>query len=91
MMVDLNEDVTSTHITQFFQSLRLCKAIINKHKNKILKSTWNRGSVPIDGIFVSNFINPTTSGYAAFSNFPSDHRVLWIDLNITNLFGSKIP
>ena len=90
-MVDLNEDITSTHTTQMFQLLGLHELIINKHKNKTLQPTWNRGFIPIDGIFISKSLKPTASGYTSLSYFPSDHMALWTDLNITNVFGSKIP
>ena len=76
MMVDLNEVVTATPITQMFQSLGLHKAIVKKHKNKILQPTWSRGSVLIDEIFISKSLKPTASGYISFNSFPSDHRAL---------------
>jgi len=50
-------------------------------------NTHNRGSTPIDGIFVpSNFIPAIYSGYLVFGEgIPSNHRAVWVDILIETL------
>jgi len=57
-----------------------------------LPNTCKRGSAPIDGMFVTEGLRPSAMGYFSFDEFPSsDHRVLWLDFDNTELFGNRIP
>ena len=50
--------------------------------------THNRGSRPIDAIYGSDTFAPFKSGYLPFGSAPGDHRPLWIDLPLLQLFGT---
>ena len=54
-------------------------------------ATQHRGTYPIDGIFISNTIQPQRRGFLPFGEFPSDHRAIWVDISFDNVFGHKIP
>jgi hypothetical protein len=63
--------------------------IIKQHVNSP-PNTYADRSVPIDGIFATEGINPVFSGYGAFSDgIYSDHRLLWVDIDETLLLGTK--
>ena len=55
---------------------------------KIGPPTYNRGSVPIDGLFVSRTLRGLKCGY---DGFVWDHRLLWIELPLTIAFGHDVP
>ena len=61
IMGSFNEDVTSPVITCMFSSLVVYDVIIVRHPYSPLQLTWNRGSVPIDRIFISRSIHPTVT------------------------------
>jgi len=50
-------------------------------------NTHNRGSAPIDGIFMPAQLIPNIrSGYLAFGEgIPSDHRLIWVDIPVAAL------
>ena len=75
--MDANEHVGETNISDIFRAIGLTEAILDRHKNKAsTQPTYQRGSEPIDGIFVSANIEVEASGYLPFGDAPSDHRVI---------------
>ena len=70
---DFNEDVSviGTDIVQLASSLGLREALIEKYGTA--PNTHDRGSLPIDGIFVSVGIQILQGGYTTFEESPSDH------------------
>jgi endonuclease/exonuclease/phosphatase family metal-dependent hydrolase len=82
MMVDLNDDVMSSQVANTLRRLGLHEIVSKTHGN--ITNTHQRGSRPIDGIFVSGEICATACGYI---ESPSDHLALWLDVELDTLFG----
>ncbi len=93
IMGDFNEPVNGNHIHQFFSNLNLREGIHQHHPTLIPPNTFQGGSNPIDGIFISDGIILTKAGYSATDwGTQTDHRLLWIEIDTTNLFHhSDIP
>jgi hypothetical protein len=92
--MDANEDVRTGDINALFEGLGLREAILDKHKDKSPPATQNRNTKrqPIDGIWVSACISISAGGYLAFGDAcPSDHRMLWIEIQYSIAFGQKSP
>ena len=89
LLMDANENVSAGTIKMWAQELHLREVISTHHGEK--EPTYNRGSKPIDGIFTSASITPIRSGYLPFGAFPSDHRLLYMDILYDNAFGYKMP
>jgi hypothetical protein len=88
---DFNEDIRSGRITSFFNEFRMSELILKQHGQNA-PNTYINGVVPIDGIFATEGIQPIYSGYTAFSwGMYSDHRLIWVDLDMTHILGSKAP
>ena len=49
--------------------------------------TFQRGSIPIDNIFVSPSISASRAGMLEFGNGPGDHRALFLDVCQESLIG----
>jgi len=81
ILTDFNEDVQLPWIRQFFANINLIEAILTITRSP-RTATYNRGTMPIDGIYVSPDLLPLIQGgYLAFdAGIPSDHRALWIDI-----------
>ncbi len=81
ILTDFNEDVRSPWIQKYFAELNLIEALTAMTAPPPT-ATYNRGSNPIDGIYLSPDLLPSiTGGYLAFETIlPSDHRALWIDV-----------
>ena len=87
LMIDLNEDVTKQQVKDTFENMGLKEAITDKHTHSGYVPTYQRGSNPIDGIYVSPTLQISTGGYFPFGAFPSDHRFLWVKIDFTSCFG----
>jgi exonuclease III len=91
VMGDFNEDVRSHFISRFFDSLGMHESIIGKHGENA-PNTFYQGTVPIDGIFMTKNLIATRSGYTQTSwGMPSDHRLLWIDIRLSDMLGEHAP
>jgi len=77
---DMNDDVRSQPIQQKMRLCGLVEGPTMHHSHP--PATHNRGSLPIDGIFLPNaLIDHCESGYLDFGEaIPSDHRAIWIDI-----------
>ena len=88
--IDANEDVRIGATAEFFQTLGMREAILDKHSQSSPPATHNRNNQrqPIDGLFVTPGLQAVAAGYSAFGDgCPSDHRVLWADFTYTDAFG----
>lgn len=67
--------------------------VLFKHHSQghSIPPTYHRGSKPINGIFASSTIQITAGGYLPFGTFPSDHRLLWVDMDCDVAFGYNMP
>ena len=86
IMADMNDDVRYNPILETTTCLGMKEAITTQH-GTAGPNTHNRGSTPIDGIFLpENLLQNLQSGYLAFGEgIPSDHRLLWVDIPIAAL------
>ena len=88
VMGDLNEDVRHQEV-EVWKELGLVEVVSSRYRDP--PPTFNQTkklSRPIDGIWVSAGLEIRKSGYLAFEEgCPSDHRMIWVDLNFEELFG----
>ena len=90
LLMDCNEDVRSTHFTDWLAAHQLIDCVLSKHGQEDAPPTYNRGSLPIDGIFLSSTLQVLKCGYLPFGSFPSDHRAVWADITYESAFGASI-
>ena len=65
--MDNNEHVQSPTMLTFLDSLGLKEAITDRHAQTLgYAPTYQEGRDPIDGIFISEELLPSASGYLAF-------------------------
>jgi hypothetical protein len=89
LMIDANEDIRN--FQRAFQPIGLREALLHRHGQNA-PATFNGGSDPIDGIFVSPSIEILLGGYFEFGFCPhTDHRGLWIDIHYNMAFGHVMP
>ena len=88
LMMDANEDINNLSFQQNLSKLQLREIIHESHSYLKTWPTFHRGSKPIDGIFATPHIKSVASGYCPFSYTPSDHRMLWLDIEYDNSFGT---
>ena len=93
-MMDSNEDVRSDTIQKFLDEVGM-KEIILDHHGLDAPGTYIDGTLPIDEIFTSCLMNAVHAGYTSFEDGVqgqrTDHRCLWMDLDINKVFGSTTP
>lgn len=88
LMIDMNEDTSSTRIQERLLRIGLYDPIVTKYRTtQGTAPTQQRGSTPIDGIFISRSLNMETGGYMPFKAAPTDHRPIWIDIKFQDVFG----
>ena len=79
VMMDVNEHVGNDFVTSTFQDVGLKEAILDRHMEEHgIQPTYQRGSDPIDGNFISANIDIELAGYPPFGDAPSDHRAIWV-------------
>ncbi len=83
--MDMNEDVRDHNAVRHLRQLGLTEVITHRHGNNAPR-TCNKGSTPIDGIFVSAGLLDSKCGYLPVAH---DHRRLWLDLDIAQVFGAE--
>jgi hypothetical protein len=83
--MDMNEDVRDHNAVRYLRKLGLTEVITHRH-GPTAPRTCNRGSTPIDGIFVTAGLLDSKCGYLSVAH---DHRRLWLDLDIDQIFGAE--
>ena len=83
---DWNEDIQTPLLNEWMSTLGLKEAVTSLHEGRA-PATYHRGTLPIDGIFMSEDIVPDRAGYLGFGEVPGDHRGIWIDVSNTELLG----
>ena len=91
LMGDFNENVQKGEIKKFMANNNLRNALIMRHGEEIiLPATYDKGRHSVDMIAVSDDINPEAIKKAGcipfYSYFISDHRGIYIDIDIEELF-----
>jgi hypothetical protein len=92
--MDANEVIRNGLVNATFSSLGLREAILDRHKDKSPPATQNRNTnrQPIDGLWVSGCIHISAGGCLPFEDAcPSDHRMIWIEIQYSVIFGHKSP
>jgi len=92
ILADINEDIRTDPIRSTFQQMGLVDAVTGQH-GQLGPNKHNRGTNPIDGIFIPIALLPNvSSGYFAFGEgIPSNHRTLWIDIPLAALGWFNVP
>ncbi len=89
VMGDFNESINGSTISNFFAELDMKELILDIHPNLII-NTFARGSNQIDGIYGTRNITASAGGYTELEwGLKSDHRMLWVDLDLNQLFGEQ--
>jgi hypothetical protein len=79
-MGDLNDDVHSTKIVQFFEDLSMREIITGTHNLQQAPNTYNRESKAIDGIWATYNLEPHQCGYTAFNHgCGGDYQISWAE------------
>ena len=93
-MMDCNEDVRGETMTHFLDETGMKEIILQRHGSKA-PGTYIDGQAPIDGIFTSCSLEAVKAGYTSFSDGVqgqrTDHRCLWVDIDVVAVFGNKTP
>jgi len=86
VLADINEDIRLEPIPSSFRQMGLSEITLVQHGHQG-PNTHNRGTMPIDGIFIPTSLIPAVrSGYFAFGEgIPSDHRAIWLDIPLATL------
>ena len=94
LMMDCNEDVRSPQMRKFLDNVGMKEAIHDRHGSNA-PAMYIKGQLPINGLFATSAITTQAGGYISFDQGiqgqQTDHRCLWIDLDITSIFGSEVP
>ena len=89
--IDLNDPVQRHDHTQFLGELHMKETMLTIHSGSSPPATniRNESNCPIDGIWCSLGLTVLRGGYSKFKEgIPSDHRILWVEFQLTELFGS---
>jgi len=87
---DWNRSIVNTEITNYMSEFDLKEAITHVHGQNP-PATYQRGTVSIDGIFVSPVFLGVRGGYLEYGATPGDHRGIWIDVPQETVLGYKMP
>ena len=87
LMLDVNDDVRNCDFSTQMLTIGLEETITSQHGD-MGPSTYERGTRPIDGIYVSPTLRGLRCGYL---DFTFDHRALWMDIPVETAFGHSIP
>ena len=91
ILADMNSNINSNMITTWCSTYNLTEIITCKHQTtQGIEPTYHKGSLPIDGVFVTPNITVHKCGYLPFGALPSDHRCIWVDLKISKVLGRKM-
>ena len=94
--IDANDDVSvdsPSSISFLFRQAGLQEAILQRHQQAPpATQVDNRSNKPIDGIFVTSGVVVKAGGYYGFyEGIESDHRALWIDIDLKSTLGGHSP
>ena len=88
---DFNDDLTAdkSKVQKLTKDLNLREVLLERHGSEQAPKTYEYGSKPIDGIFVSGNIEVEKGGYIDSLDCPGDHCALWIDVKQTDIIGEQ--
>jgi hypothetical protein len=80
LLADWNADVRGDKTWKYMADLGM-REVIKEFHGDAGPRTYNRGSKPIDGIFMKQDLYIVQGGYMTFGmGIGSDHRCLWLDI-----------
>ncbi|CAJ1933445.1 unnamed protein product, partial [Cylindrotheca closterium] len=92
--INANEDLlvnSPDSIRQRFCECGMKEAILKRHPPTATHQQ-NESNIPSDGIFTTSGVPVLAGGYHAFGEFvESDHRALWIDIDLNTALGNFTP
>ena len=91
---DFNDNIMNERgvIRRIANELGLVEAIISKYggeDGEAIPQTFEYGSTPIDGAFISEGMTVKQGGYTTFEDSPSDHRWWWLDIDERSIIGDS--
>jgi hypothetical protein len=90
ILADWNIDVRGEKTRKYMADLRMREIIMEFHGDEG-PHTYNRGSKPIHGIFMTQDLYIVQGGYMPFGmGIGSYHRCLWLDIRIRVLMGKYL-
>ena len=88
---DLNMDLYSTVLDEFYEALNLQETFIHHHGKDGPRTFLTAGSRKVDAIIHSNTLQVTACGYLAAEWSIGDHRILIADFTYVSTFGHAQP
>jgi hypothetical protein len=92
--IDVIQNISDPVSRERFRHVGLTEAISRHQSPSHPPVTYNRNysENPIDGMWVSSQVEVLVCGYGAFDsgNDGSDHRVLWMDVHLSSIFGYEL-
>jgi hypothetical protein len=90
ILADWNMDVRGEKTHKYMAYLGMREGLTEFHGDKVPR-TYNKGSKPIDGIFLTQDLYLVQGVYMPFGmGIGSDHRCLWIDIKTRVLMGQDL-
>ena len=89
----LNNPVQRYDHTTFFDELNMKETIFTTYTGKGTSTTnlFNQSNYLIDGIQYISGSTVISAGCSKFKeSIPSDHRILWVEFPLMDIFGKKI-
>jgi hypothetical protein len=90
--MDANEDFGNGPVSKRLEEVGMMEGVINHHKTSSVPATCakNKSTTPIDSIWISPGKEILQCGFLPFHDykgFDSNHRLIWVELDIPSLFG----
>jgi hypothetical protein len=90
VLADWNADVRGEKTRTYMADLGMREVITEFHGDAGPR-TYTRGSKPIDGIFMTQYLYLVQGGYVPFGmGIGSDHIFLWLDIRTRVLMGQEL-
>jgi hypothetical protein len=90
LLADWNVDARGEKNRKYMADLGMREVITEFHGDAGPR-TYNRGSKPIDGIFMTKDLYIVQDGYMPFvMGIRSDNRCLWLDIRTRALMGQEL-
>ncbi len=93
-MLDGNSTMKQSDFQQAKVHLKFREAVLSRHGTQGPATFCrNKTQTPIDGLWVSQGLVFTRSGYLHYDSiFPGlEHRCLWMDISFSSAFGHNMP
>ena len=89
MFIDANADIRDSPLTTSLAELDIREGVTSQHPDSTPPATYELGSLPINGIYLSPELQPTRAGYLPFCGI-GDHRAAYVDIPWDTLVGDAM-